>query len=602
MITTANAVLQGCSWGHTLGQLRINSEEVARGKDPLPTAISQCEQIGTALNYATSSMQLNFYSKTIFDIGSMVMISSLTYFVSTSEDPSVKKYCQIGINYIGPLCDIINVVTTISILFFGNTIVAVSSLAMFSIAYLNDNGSLPERIENIYRNALSNSLFFVFKNTVTSKGLFQILYSVMFVTHIWQKINNYFNPESGNIRKPIEYQKKGVLSKDTLINLLNNQADLDELRISLAPLQQTKMPDFQTDDIDYKAVLINLFKSDKNNLEKKLQVKSGIDERMQGDANEIGEDYDPFSSAESSLEMLLTNIKERSIPGSMSVNYDELEKKLTFIANYLQNIQDKNPVFHGDALIQLAVEAGEYCQPKIIKTIRAVYRNVCVHSILQNARVSPTEKLKLEIYLFLMTKREQIFQQDYFVESPVLKRLPKSLQKYWQNEHIYNMLLAKLGASFGLPDNGETQDSSLNDLNSDVVLFLLHKLPEILVFFATGRCLKQTEITRNRLIDQYYQPELVTQMIDEELTVGGEFPFTTKIIWWLKTWINNNEDAFDTLEQKATTLEQLECGRFVLYSNHDMTETAVDIEINYDNFLVFIRAMLVDFEITEFIN
>ena len=382
----------------------------------------------------------------------------------------------------------------------------------------------------------------------------QVYQIVLLAARVAMVVEKRFFASSAHERTLIDVRESGQrITPDQLLRVMNGGIELETNPESVHRI----IPDYQgaAPDVDYRTTLLNFFDNYREALQRVIEQKTQMDERFQAQAG-VPTSEARVVFARSSLETLLNHVRDRDFAAGVPIEYEELERQLKIVANYIDQ-QGYNP-FVGDCVVKLAIEGGGYCQAAAAPAIRQVYRDVVFQMFMRGEDLTPHQKHKLLLYQVLKTYRERLFQKILLSDENPAMRIP-GYQDLLSNRHMYNALVAVYGEPFGIYGTGVEDDIFAQITLSNPQTWLMNKILNYGGIFAVNHSLEFKELLAFMFFNQEYTPEKISLYLSEAAAFEGEGP-SSIIGHWMTDWINaqnfSPEDKGRMLEE-LTSLEQI---------------------------------------------
>lgn len=345
---------------------------------------------------------------------------------------SALTFCQ---DHLGALYQVVAVVSSVALLFFGQTLFAIPSLLVLGIGYMDRNGYLPAAVRQTLHKynqplLIATSLF---AGGILDK-VFAALNFASWCASIYLSRNKI--PEAKQLAK-------GNLNPQKMQGYLNGEFNLKINRNYIHHNSFPPVPDKEIQTLVEKFDAINWNKHIRALRQKLREDPRFIKYHKNPD---LKTDREIIKIARDTLQVLVTSVKERRILEGEPVDYQKLHNYLKMIAKYVEDQTDE--MTKVDVLFRLAVEGGEYCGPGKFEVAESIY----AQTLGENPDIPFTDK----VFHSLQDRRNLWIQKFY--SGAFNNTLGKIID--WQDIHNYNLFVNLYGDELGLRKTAAENDDS----------------------------------------------------------------------------------------------------------------------------------------------
>ncbi len=345
-------VFQGVESAIVSTKLKKIEDSVRAGGNSYLTAILQIFQGLKALNFVNKANQAAGRPLFSWAGKSLVCLTPVVLAIlkNTEAVPEkIRPILTLFKDHLSNVYQIAVIVSCVSLLFFGQTSFAVSSLVILGIGAMDRNRWLPCELRRLVHQStepllIGTSLFF---GDVIDRTL-ALLSALSWCAELYLSLN----------KKSLPFDLQQNLTSETVSALLCKPS---QIKINKTFVDYNLFPPVPDIDIQF-----FIEKFDKINWEKHIQT---LREKLRRDTRFITyylttdnkTDEQIIAIAKDSLQTFIDEVKERRIRQGEPTDYQKLHDYLKIIAKHIEGECDE--VAWTDVLFRLAVEGGGYCGP-----------------------------------------------------------------------------------------------------------------------------------------------------------------------------------------------------------------------------------------------
>ncbi|MFI5334862.1 MAG: hypothetical protein ACHQT8_06870 [Chlamydiales bacterium] len=443
-------VAEGMANSLMLNEIKRLEDSVRAGGNAYFTGALQTLQAHTAQVYADRALASAGSGSIPLPLSLIFYVTPAVFALATMpgmiEDPVLRTVAIFLQDQLGNLCHIVSLVSSVALVYFGQTIFGATSIAVLAIGFLDRQKILPEGVRQLVHAYSPPLLFFtgVFYGDLISK-IFSSIDAISYV------IGVYFEWRDAQVQIP-PVPPSQLHLQDFLLNQPALELNRDYV---LWPTHALRVPDINLRNfIDtFDAIpwsLNNLFA---------MRRKLASDQRFAmrcGDPAAMT-DRELVRIAREQLVLCVDAVINRRIAAGEPRRYERLVEYLKVIAHSLPREAEVSRI---DTLMTLAIEAGEYCGPGIYDVAEEEYA----------ARVGANEFFtnRVKILTCLQTERNRVM-QGLYVQATALHQRPAVLGEEsfvtnygrildWQDRHNIHLFLNLFGSELGLRKAGADND------------------------------------------------------------------------------------------------------------------------------------------------
>jgi hypothetical protein len=286
------------------------------------------------------------------------------------------------------------------------------------------------------------------------------------------------------------------------------------------------------------------------------------------------------------LRILITQVRDRTIPTSETLDYGILDQYLGYIAQELPKAPREVQV---KLLFQLGIEGGDYCGAKTYQQLETVA--TALMREMGPAQVGPVDAhtrlpLHQRMLIILQQERQRVMEGFHLWTRPI-NIIPHYLYGGINNTgdlHAYNHSVSLFGTNFGLPDQGAHHDEAAS---ANIIMKLYLK------YLHTGFTADSLwqRVTYHEMREPFigYVPERIMDTVKGQ--IGGNLLTLPEISQWANEWAERQRERIE-----AGPLEQAEKDRLVA-EIEEFQEDVINGKYTLSNLKphsLIIEAMLVD--------
>src|SRR3990167_872928 len=436
-------VIQGIEYGLVSAEAKRLEDSVRAGGNGYVTTMLQIWQGSKALGFADKANEaaglppFSWAGKSIIYLPPVLLAILKNSTIVPEKIRPVLTFFQ---NHLSSLYQIAAVVSSISLLFFGQTFFAISSLFILGIGVMDRNGWLPYTLRQ-FLHRYSKPLLIV--TGVVSGGLLDRTFAVL--NALSWCVNTYFS-RKGNLREGFALQEN--LTPQKVADVLSRKVGV---KINPRFIHYNPFPPIPNIDIQFfieKFDQIN-WRQHLPALRQKLRHDIRFIERHR--TPDLKTDQEIIDITRHSLQTFIGAVKECRVLEGEPADYEKLHNYLKIIAKHLEGQNDET--IRTDIIFRLAVEGGEYCGPGKFEVAESVYA--------QTIGDNPDIPFKDKIVYCLQDERNLWIQKFYstaFTRGASVSRIGQIID--WQDVHNYILFVNLYGDELGLrkaaADNDDT--------------------------------------------------------------------------------------------------------------------------------------------------
>jgi|GEM_PF-3174607 len=454
MVNSLFPVIQGLGYGLGLTENKRLENSVRAGGNNYFTALLQMVQGVKVVHFANKASQAAGFpvfswarSVICFTPVLLAVLKDSTLLPETIRP--IVIFCQ---NHLSTVYQIAAIVSSVSLLFFGQTAFAISSLSILGIGIMDRNGWLPLACRQFLH---QYTLPLLILTSFISGRVFDQVYVVM---NILLLCADRYVSRRGTLSEDFTFQEN--LTPQKALDFLNNRLSV---RINKKFINYNPFPPVPDTDIQF-----FIEKFDQINWQKHIHT---LRKKLRGDARFVDRHRDPdrksdeeiISIARASLQSFISAIKERRVLAGEPKDYEKLHNYLKIIAKYLEGQKDE--IIGTDIIFRLAVEGAEYCGPGQFEMAESLYAQIIGDN--------PGIPFRDKITYCLQDERNAWTQKLYtqkMAQNPSMSLMGSILD--WHDVHTYNYIINLYGDELGLRKAGaDNDDAALVDPLSKCIMF-----------------------------------------------------------------------------------------------------------------------------------
>lgn len=443
MVDSIFPMIQGVEYGLLSAEVKRLENSVRAGENNYLTAILQICQGSKALDFADkagAAAGLPFFSwvgKSLIYLTPVLLAAVKNTTMVPEKIRPVVTFLQ---HHLGTLYQIAAAVSSLSLLFFGQTFFAISSLSILGIGVMDRNGWLPLTVRQ-FLHRYSQPLLVV--TGLVSGGLLDRTFAAL--SALSWCANTYLSHKN-HLREGFALQEN--LTPQKVTDFLGGRLNV---KVNPRFIHYNPFPPIPNIDIQF-----FIEKFDQINWEKHLPA---LRRKLRDDARFIAQhgtpdlktDQEIIDITRHTLETCIKAVKERRILEGEPVDYEKLHNYLKLIAKHLEGQNDE--IIGTDMIFRVAVEGGEYCGPGKFEMAESVYA--------QTIGDHPDIPFRDKIVYCLQDERNlwmQTFYSIAFTQSAAVSLAAEVID--WQDVHNYNLFVNLYGDEFGLRKAGADNDDT----------------------------------------------------------------------------------------------------------------------------------------------
>ncbi len=492
-MNTLWSVAEGFASGNALAELKRTEDSVRQGQNHYLTAVHQSGQIWECLGQvqrvleAASYATFSFSSRCIFALPPVLLA-----YASTNQWGGQNLY--LIYDQIGTLCQVASLVSSVTLVIFGNVAFGVASITFVGLGFLDRNGILPQEARRIihittYPLFLITGLFVgdIFTQLFVAANLATLAMNAAWGT----------SPALGTV--PVQ---RTTVSPEQL--MVSRHQDLSPEPLHLRYDALPPIPNIDIGTLNTLCAAIDWSSgSHQEALERRLTQDPRWRDRYQGR-------YAPDIYLKNQLRLFVHSVKTETILEGEPVNYTVLHNYLKIIADLMPRLDENS---RADLLLKLAIDGGEYCGSGKFNTVSDAYLSIASES------VTPLP-LEIKVLTHLQLQRIRIFQDLYrqIEQATPLNRAAAGIIDHL-DIHNYNLAVNLIGGEFGLPNQGAAEDAAAHV--DPILLLAVRQIPVREMFY------------------NFYTTDRIIESLEEAIGTPS-LPFPEVYAWW-GSWIERQE-------------------------------------------------------------
>jgi len=441
--SSAFPIIQGVAYGLESNEFKRLEDSVRAGENSYLAALFQMSHGFKVLDFVDKANEAAGLSLFSWRGKSVIYLTPVLLAVLKNNSivpEKIRPVLMFFRNHLSTLYQTAAIISSISLLFFGQAFFAVSSLAILGIGVMDRNGWLPFAFRQfLHRYSLPVQI----ATGLVSGGNFDRIVSLLSVIS-WIANTNLSRKkalsESFSFQEKLTFESaRDFLAGDLYIHLNHKYIHYNPI---------PAVPDIN--------IGVCVEKFDQINWERHL---STLRRKLKDDPRFIARHGNPDQKTDReiveitrrSLISFIDSVKERRILEGEPADYEKLYNYLKIITKYLEDQEDE--ITKTDIIFRLAVEGGEYCGPGKFQVVESIYAQI----IGGNTDIPFRDK----IAYCLQNERNQWMERLYTdgTQSSALFRTVGRVVDL-QDVHNYNFFLNLFGDELGLrkaaADNDET--------------------------------------------------------------------------------------------------------------------------------------------------
>lgn len=476
-------LVEGLQYGLVSTEAKRAEDSIRAGENAYLPAVLQIVQVSTTLDLANKALEggelapFSWVGKSVIYL-TPILLAGLKNRAFVPE--KIRPILTFFQNHLSSLYQVVNVISSIALLFFGYTLFALSCLFILGIGFMDRNGWLPLAFRQSLHRYQKPLLI---GTALVSGGILNKIFAALNLLS-WYA-NRSLPPQKIAQKKSLA---QGNLDPQKMTDFFNGNLHLtvNQSYIHYNPFPPVPNIDIQSlverfDQINWKKHLPTLRQKLKQ--DRRFIAQYGSPHRKT--------DQEIIAIGKHSLQTFISTIKERRILQGEPADYEKLHNYLKLIAKYVQDQKDE--ILRIDVLFRLVVEGGEYCGPGKFEVAESVY----AQTIGENPDIPFRDKV-----LHCLQDERNLWMQNFYFQSMFQDKKLNQVGKIvdWEDIHNYNVFLNLYGDEFGLrkaaADNDDT--ALIDPLFKWIVTYILGE--KIQHLFWNGHSLaQQTETVTDSL-------------------------------------------------------------------------------------------------------
>lgn len=426
-------IIEGAQHSLALNEAKRLENSVKAGENSYLTAVFQIWQGSKAISFTTLAAEAAGLAPFSWVGKGVVYIAPVFLAILKSKEDlpdSFKPAIRFLHNHLSSFYQVAAVVSCLSLLIFGHSLLSVPALVILGLGFLDRSGYLPLSLRQLLHR-YSDPLF-IATGLIAGDLLDKI---VVILSLLSWGINRYLATKNASFEN---FALKENLTPEKLEDFLEGGI---LAKINPKFIHYDPMPPIPDIDIAY-----FLEKFDQINWTKHLPA---LRKKLEKDPRFIHRHQSPLPKTDQEILLLardfltdfIQSVKERRILEGEPVDYDKLHNYLKIIAKHIQKSSDE--VVQTDAIFRLVVEGGKYCGPGKFEVAESVFAELIGED--------PDVPFKDKVTYRLQTERNRWMEKFYsiaFTANSVSSSLGKVID--WQDIHNYNVFINLYGTRFGL--------------------------------------------------------------------------------------------------------------------------------------------------------
>lgn len=586
---------EGVALGTNLALLKRNEDSVIAGRATFMMGVCQGAQISLATTHVTRALEAARVVEiptTVATVAVRCLLVALPFFLGCAiqrgiVNDTLRCICLFVQDHLGDLCQLVSLVSAVTLIVFGNIAVGAASLTFIVLGGLDRYGLFPERVSYLFRKA---TMPLMIVSSLITGGVVEKVFAVLSLAIIgyeqYTKCKNRdalkdfetrqarlkqeqeaFMQAHPELRPDAAVLHSGLLTSETLQQILDGRA------LKVNPLHLKAPIYVQAADTTKLDTLLTQFDAvewDSENMQG-LRTKLLEDDRFRqfkgvttaDDLRAKGiRDPDLVIYTRKQLERFIKQIKARHVSAGAIHEYERLENYVKIIIEQLPRLED--PRDRASYIARLAVEGGQYCGPGRFHAVEEVWS-----MLVWKKKDVP---LATKVLFHLQDVRTELLREQYqriaghFVTGSWHFRLLNYIVNA-TDLHTYNQLINLYGEDFGIRKGAADND-------------------ELAVIQPLQRLAAQKLIgTLKHAFSGFYTVEYVVDKVQEKLG-DKKLPKLDVYAWW-QHWMLKQDAAH------GTTLHDTYVSKLTINGQPLQPD---GLQFNP----LFLKAMLFDMGILEF--
>lgn len=492
-MNTLWSVAEGFASGNALAEMKRTEDSVRQGQNHYLTAVHQYAQLWECLGQvqrvleAASYATFSFSSRCIFALPPVLLA-----YAASNQWGGQNLY--LIYDQIGTLCQMASLVSSVTLVIFGNVAFGVASITFVGLGFLDRNGILPPEARRVIH-MTTYPLFLI-------TGLFVgDIFTQVFVAANLATLAMHAALGTNAALEAVPVQRTAVSPNQvTALRYQDLSPEPLHLRYDALP----PIPNIDIGILNTLCAAIDWTSgSHQNALERRLAQDARWRDRYRGR-------YAPDIYLKNQLRLLVHAVKTETILEGEPVNYTVLHNYLKIIADLLPRLDENS---RADLLLKLAIDGGEYCGSGKFNTVSDAYLSIA-------SEAATPLPLEIKVLTHLQLQRIRIFQNLYrrIEQATPLNQAAAGIIDHL-DIHNYNLVVNLIGGEFGLPNQGAAEDTAARV--DPILLAAVAQAPVREVFYNS------------------YTTDLIIESLQEAIGTPA-LPFSEVVVWW-RNWIERQE-------------------------------------------------------------